>query len=258
MTMLTRVRAVVFGAAATEAAAAVHNGGRTRTTMRHAVAGIAVASVLAGCGVNSPMASAASANAVIKSVKFDDASGVRSALQAGFDPNTTDPQGMPLLVLAAREKSEKVTEVLLADSRIDVEKTDSAGENAMMLAAIVKDAPIVQMLIAKGAKVDKPGWTPLHYAASTGDDNVVTMLLNAHADVNAKSPNDTTPLMMAARGGFASTIQLLVQHGANPLAKNQLGMTALDFGKRYSEPDSVKLLTGIEQQYRAQHPQAAQ
>ncbi|WP_162199118.1 ankyrin repeat domain-containing protein, partial [Robbsia andropogonis] len=72
------------------------------------------------------------------------------------------------------------------------------------------------------------------------------------------SPNDTTPLMMAARGGYASTIQLLIKRGANPLVKNQLGMTALDFGKRYSEPDSVKLLTSIEQQYRAQHPQAAQ
>ena len=256
--MLTRMRAVVLGAAAMESATTVRGGARARSAMRHAAAAVSVVSVLAGCGVNSQMASAASTDSVIKSVKFDDAPAVQKALQAGFDPNTTDPQGMPLRVLAAREKSEKVTEVLLADSRTDVEKTDHSGENAMMLAAIVKDAPIVQMLIAKGAKVDKPGWTPLHYAASTGDDNVVTILLNAHADVNAKSPNDTTPLMMAARGGFASTIQLLVQHGANPLAKHQLGMTALDFGKRYSEPDSVKLLTGIEQQYRTQHPQVVQ
>ncbi|WP_347554321.1 ankyrin repeat domain-containing protein [Robbsia sp. KACC 23696] len=231
---------------------------RVRGSVRQALAGVAAVSVLAGCGVNAQMASAASPDAVIKAVKFDDDAAVRRALQAGFDPNTVDPQGMPLLALAAREKSEKVTGVLLADSRTDADKTDAAGENAMMLAAIVKDAPIVQMLIAKGAKVDKPGWTPLHYAASTGDDDIVTMLLTAHADVNARSPNDTTPLMMAARGGYASTIQLLVQHGANPLAKNQLGMTALDFGKRYSEPDSVKLLTGIEQQYRTQHPQAAQ
>ncbi|MCP1117509.1 ankyrin repeat domain-containing protein [Robbsia andropogonis] len=226
--------------------------------MRQAVAGVAAMSILAGCGVNAQMASAASPDAVIKAVKFDDASAVQRALQSGFNPNTTDAQGMPLLVLAAREKSDKVTEALLADSRTDVEKTDSAGENAMMLAAIVKDASIVRMLIAKGAKVDKPGWTPLHYAASTGDDTIVTMLLDAHANVDARSPNDTTPLMMAARGGYASTIQLLIKRGANPLVKNQLGMTALDFGKRYSEPDSVKLLTSIEQQYRAQHPQAAQ
>ncbi|WP_320534592.1 ankyrin repeat domain-containing protein [Robbsia andropogonis] len=226
--------------------------------MRQAVAGVAAMSILAGCGVNAQMASAASPDAVIKAVKFDDASAVQRALQSGFNPNTTDAQGMPLLVLAAREKSDKVTEALLADSRTDVEKTDSAGENAMMLAAIVKDASIVRMLIAKGAKVDKPGWTPLHYAASTGDDTIVTILLDAHANVDARSPNDTTPLMMAARGGYASTIQLLIKRGANPLVKNQLGMTALDFGKRYSEPDSVKLLTSIEQQYRAQHPQAAQ
>ncbi|WP_176025981.1 ankyrin repeat domain-containing protein [Robbsia andropogonis] len=246
MTMMSRMRAAVLGRSARYG------------SMRQAVAGVAAMSILAGCGVNAQMASAASPDAVIKAVKFDDASAVQRALQSGFNPNTTDAQGMPLLVLAAREKSDKVTEALLADSRTDVEKTDSAGENAMMLAAIVKDASIVRMLIAKGAKVDKPGWTPLHYAASTGDDTIVTMLLDAHANVDARSPNDTTPLMMAARGGYASTIQLLIKRGANPLVKNQLGMTALDFGKRYSEPDSVKLLTSIEQQYRAQHPQAAQ
>ncbi|WP_429393945.1 ankyrin repeat domain-containing protein [Robbsia andropogonis] len=246
MTMMSRMRAAVLGRSARYG------------SMRQAVAGVAAMSILAGCGVNAQMASAASPDAVIKAVKFDDASAVQRALQSGFNPNTTDAQGMPLLVLAAREKSDKVTEALLADSRTDVEKTDSAGENAMMLAAIVKDASIVRMLIAKGAKVDKPGWTPLHYAASTGDDTIVTILLDAHANVDARSPNDTTPLMMAARGGYASTIQLLIKRGANPLVKNQLGMTALDFGKRYSEPDSVKLLTSIEQQYRAQHPQAAQ
>ncbi|WP_081764870.1 ankyrin repeat domain-containing protein [Robbsia andropogonis] len=246
MTMMSRMRAAVLGRSARYG------------SMRQAVAGVAAMSILAGCGVNAQMASAASPDAVIKAVKFDDASAVQRALQSGFNPNTTDAQGMPLLVLAAREKSDKVTEALLADSRTDAEKTDSAGENAMMLAAIVKDASIVRMLIAKGAKVDKPGWTPLHYAASTGDDTIVTILLDAHANVDARSPNDTTPLMMAARGGYASTIQLLIKRGANPLVKNQLGMTALDFGKRYSEPDSVKLLTSIEQQYRAQHPQAAQ
>ncbi|WP_052738553.1 ankyrin repeat domain-containing protein, partial [Robbsia andropogonis] len=187
MTMMSRMRAAVLGRSARYG------------SMRQAVAGVAAMSILAGCGVNAQMASAASPDAVIKAVKFDDASAVQRALQSGFNPNTTDAQGMPLLVLAAREKSDKVTEALLADSRTDVEKTDSAGENAMMLAAIVKDASIVRMLIAKGAKVDKPGWTPLHYAASTGDDTIVTMLLDAHANVDARSPNDTTPLMMAAR-----------------------------------------------------------
>jgi ankyrin repeat protein len=72
---------------------------------------------------------------------------------------------------------------------------------------------------------------------------VAKLLIGYSADVNAPSPNGTTPLMMAARGDHMSTAKLLLDHGANLQAKNQIGMTALDFAKQYKAPDAIKDLS---------------
>jgi ankyrin repeat protein len=202
-------------------------------------------------------ASAAPLDSMIKAVKFDDVSAVRKLLSKGIDPNAVDNQGTPLLVIAAREKSNQVALLLMQDKRTDIEKLDPAGENAMMLAAIAQDPPLVRALIDKGAEVNKKGWAPLHYAASTGNDEIVKMLLEASAYIDAASPNGTTPLMMAARGGFVSTITLLVDQGADPTLKNQLGLTAADFAKRYNETDAIATLATSVTAWDARHAPGA-
>jgi uncharacterized protein len=186
---------------------------------------------------------AESIDSVVKGVKFDDDKGVAKDLASGMDPNATDSQGMPLLVLAAREKSDKVAAVLLDNPKTNIAAEDKAGENALMLASLNGDLDLVKLLITKGAEVNKQGWTPLHYAAANGNDDVAKLLIGYSADVNAQSPNGTTPLMMAARGDHMSTAKLLLDHGANLNQKNQIGMNALDFAKQYKAPDAIKDLT---------------
>jgi ankyrin repeat protein len=196
------------------------------------VAGI----VLAAFAVAQP-ALAAPTDSMIKAVKFDDVSGVKKYLAQGIDPNLVDNTGAPLLVIAAREKSDKVVQILIDNPKTDIEKLDQAGENAMMLAALNDDLVVVNALIAKEAEVNKKGWTPLHYAATNGHDDVVKVLLDHSAYIDAGSPNGTTPLMMAARGGHLSTVKLLLDEGADLNVKNQLGLTAVDFAKQYHEKD---------------------
>ena len=192
--------------------------------------------VLTAAAIAQP-AFAAPADSMIKAVKFDDVSAVKKLLAQGVDPNLVDNTGAPLLVIAAREKSDKVGKLLADNPNIDLEKLDSAGENAMMLAALNDDLNFVNMLIAKDAEVNKKGWTPLHYAATNGHDDVVKVLLDHSAYIDAGSPNGTTPLMMAARGGHLSTVKLLLDEGADLRVKNQLGLTAVDFAKQYHEKD---------------------
>ncbi|HKT97637.1 MAG TPA: ankyrin repeat domain-containing protein [Paraburkholderia sp.] len=188
-------------------------------------------------------AHAESIDSLVKSVKFDDDKGVAKDIANGMDPNATDSQGMPLLVLAAREKSDKVAAMLLDNPKTNIAAEDKAGENALMLASLNGDMDLVKLLITKGAEVNKQGWTPLHYAAANGHDDVAKLLIGYSADVNALSPNGTTPLMMAARGDHMSTAKLLLDHGANLNAKNQIGMNALDFAKQYKAPDAIKDLS---------------
>jgi ankyrin repeat protein len=89
-------------------------------------------------------AQATPADTMIKAVKFDDVKEVNKQLAQGMDPNMTDNQGMPLLVIAAREKSDKVIAALIANSKTDIEITDKVGENAMMMAALNDDITIVK------------------------------------------------------------------------------------------------------------------
>jgi uncharacterized protein len=186
---------------------------------------------------------AASIDSLVKSVKFDDDKAVAKDIADGMDPNATDDQGMPLLVLAAREKSDKVAAVLLDNPKTKIAAEDRAGENALMLASLNGDMDLVKLLITKGAEVNKKGWTPLHYAAANGNDDIAKLLLGYSAYVDAQSPNGTTPLMMAARGDHISTLKLLLDNGADINAKNQIGMNALDFAKQYKAPDAIKGLS---------------
>ncbi|KND58206.1 Ankyrin repeat [Candidatus Burkholderia verschuerenii] len=204
----------------------------TKTSARAALAGV----FLAACAIAHP-AWADSVDSLIKAVKFDDVSSVKKSLAQGADPNTVDKTGTPLLLIAAREKSDKVGQLLAENPKTDLEKQDPAGENAMMLAALNGDATFVNALIAKDAEVNKKGWTPLHYAATNGHDDVVKILLDHSAYIDAGSPNGTTPLMMAARGGHLSTCKLLLDEGADLRIKNQIGMTAADFATKYNEKD---------------------
>ena len=213
---------------------------------RRSASRLALAATLACAALTSLVASpvqAAPIDSLIKSVKFDDVDGVNKLLAKGMDPNSVDNQGIPLLVLAAREKSDKVGAALLANPKTNIEIQDKAGENAMMMAALAGDLDFVNLLIAKDAEVNKKGWAPLHYAAANGHDDIVKVLLDHSAYVDAGSPNGTTPLMMAAMYGSGEAVKLLLAEGADTAMKNQLGMTAVDFANKANRAEAAQLIT---------------
>ncbi|HVE08244.1 MAG TPA: ankyrin repeat domain-containing protein [Paraburkholderia sp.] len=225
--------------------------------LRRGLARAALCASLACAAWTAVPAQAAPADTMIKAVKFDDVKEVKKQLGNGMDPNMTDNQGIPLIVIAAREKSDQVAALLANDPKTNLEIEDKAGENAMMMAALNGDVDLVKLLISKDAEVNKKGWAPLHYAATNGHDDVVQLLLDHSAYIDAGSPNGTTPLMMAARGGHVSTVKLLLDNGADLTVKNQIGLTALDFAKQYKEPDVVEGLTARLQQMQNQAPAGA-
>ncbi|WHZ11666.1 MAG: ankrin repeat domain-containing protein [Burkholderiaceae bacterium] len=186
-----------------------------------------------------------------QAVRQDDAEAVKALLARGFDPNTRDDQGKSGLFLALGARSLMVAQALLDTPKIDVETRDRQDESPLMMAALKGELAMVQQLIAKGADINKPGWTPLHYAATGGHDAIVSLLLDHSAYIDAESPNGTTPLMMAAFYGTSSTVNLLLDQGADPTLKNQQGLTAIDFARRGHRPDAVKLIT---QAIRAKQP----
>ena len=173
--------------------------------------------------------------------KNDQPGKIRELLRQGFDPNAIEPKrGDTGLILAMRENALEVMAVLLADRRTKIDAEAFNGDNALMIACYNGNEKAVKALLEKGARVNKNGWTPLHYAAASGNNSIVTMLLAKDAFVNAASPNATTPVMMAARGGHIYTVKLLYDNGADIKIKNQLGYSAIDFDLENKNTDIVK------------------
>lgn len=187
-------------------------------------------------------AKAGSFDEFFMAVKRDDAAALEMLLKRGFDPNTPNADGQYGLFLALREPSPRVAGLLIDWPQTRVETRNRADESALMMAALKGQAELARRLIARGADVNKTGWTPLHYAATGGHPSLIAMLLDAHAYIDAESPNGTTPLMMAAQYGTVAAVRQLLEAGADASLKNQLGLTAQDFAFRAQRQDVADLI----------------
>jgi ankyrin repeat protein len=188
-------------------------------------------------------APASSFDDFFKAVQVDNASEVMSLLNRGFDANTRDIQGQTGLLIAVREPSPRVLQALLDWPHTDVEARNFKDESPLMLAALKGQKALVTQLIERGADVNKPGWTPLHYAATSGQVAIMQQLLDEYAFIDAQSPNGTTPLLMAALYGSDAAVKLLLDEGADPLMKNELNMTAVDFARRVGRAKAAEMIS---------------
>jgi uncharacterized protein len=178
-------------------------------------------------------------------IKQDNPRTIQNLLQRGFDPNTRDPNNLHGLFLALREPSPKVAQLLINAPKIDLNPMSPDGETPLMMAVFKGQTELAIQLIDKGADINQPGWTPLHYAATAGSVQLIKILLDKFAYIDAESPNKTTPLMMAARYGNASAVKLLLEEGADVSLKNDLGLSAIDFAQAVNKQDAVDVIAAF-------------
>ncbi len=190
---------------------------------------------------------------LLNSIKRDDSSAVTTALLRGTDPNIEVLDQGSMLIIAAREKSTNVANSLLKLAQVDVNKETKTGETALMLAAFNGDLDLVKALVKRGAQINKPLWTPLHYAAANGQLSVVEFLVENHAYIDAESPNNTTPLMMAARHKHITVMRWLTENGADPTYANQQGFSAASYMKRYGEAEQEAWLIKKHAEFEAKY-----
>lgn len=198
---------------------------------------------IAACIVSGPAGAATTdeLTSFFRSVQLDDASTVKRMLAAGtVSPNAVDPiSGETGLILALREGAASVAGVLMAQPTIQIELNAPNGNTALMMAAFKHNAPAVRALLAKGAIVNRPGWTALHFSAASGDDEISKILLDHAAYIDAEAPAKFTPLMIAAREGHESTVGLLLEEGADARLKNSESLTAAQIAERADKPRIV-------------------
>ncbi len=185
-------------------------------------------------------ANASPVEAFFVAVVRDDPVNLRRAVEQGADLNGLSPHQETALTMALRLGSQRVIRALMSDRRLNVNRANGAGETPLMLAALKGQQEWVRRLLLRGAYVNHPGWTPLHYAASHPSEialPMVQMLLDQHAYIDAESPNGTTPLMMAAQYGTESVVITLLDAGADASLRNEQGLSAHDFARLAERPD---------------------
>ncbi|MGP1685185.1 MAG: ankyrin repeat domain-containing protein, partial [Giesbergeria sp.] len=178
-------------------------------------------------------------------IQRNDASNVKDLLHRGFDPNTVDSNGSPGLCVALQVNSLRVAEVLIGAPATDVNLRNAHKETPLMFAALRGQSEMARLLIARDADINHPGWTPLHYAASGASNyqpEIIALLLEHSAYIDAASPNGTTPLMMAAQYGTSESLVLLLREGADPSLRNQLRLSAVDFALRAERKDMAQAI----------------
>ena len=128
-------------------------------------------------------------------------------------------------------------------------RANNNGEQAVQLAAWNGHAEAVRWLLARGSVLNREdmNWGALHYAVFNGHTNLASDLIQRGADVNARSPNGSTPLMLAAREGREDLAKVLLESGADPKMKSDWGDTALTFAMRYDHYRLGKMISTPEE-----------
>jgi ankyrin repeat protein len=154
------------------------------------------------------------------------------------------PRGTPLHEAAENDRTNVVIYLLQHRAEINF---DGVFGTPLQAACRGNHLGIVALLLASNALVNPPsitGETPLHVAVQFGSVELVRLLLDHKADIEAKEyPSDERPLHRAAFYGKTETVRLLLERGAKLDVKdNQFGWTALHNAAYGGRTEVTKLL----------------
>ncbi|KAE9375017.1 ankyrin [Stipitochalara longipes BDJ] len=179
-----------------------------------------------------------------------DEKAVKLLLENGADSAAETETGMTILHAAIINPSDSVLRYLLRLG-IDPKVLDYYGRTAFHCAAKVGTDSQLSLLIAAAAKgdiasPDLHGFLPLHYAMRnrnlTNQEKNLDALISPDLGINAQAQDSSTPLHIAARYGNVSHIHWLIRKGANLLATDLEGRTALHCAAANNNDTAVEIL----------------
>lgn len=161
-------------------------------------------------------------SALVPACANGNAAMIELLLDAGADPNLSEPDGRtPLMVASKTGKSEAVRTLLTRGARVD-DKEHAQAQTALMWAAAEGHADVVRQLVRAGAQLEaksKGGFTALHFAARQGKIDVLRALIELGAGVNGGIGSDgdgPSALALAVTNLHFELGAVLLQAGADP------------------------------------------
>lgn len=140
----------------------------------------------------------------------------RLLLEHGADVNGIDGMKRTALFSACTAGNLRVCELLLSH-KADVNWKDFAGETPLWFA---RDQEVMKFLIARGADVnarDKSGNTVINREFPDDNPEIIALLIKSGVDFRSrKRSNGASPLLQASAKGYAGTLKVLLENGADP------------------------------------------
>src|SRR5205814_8312582 len=137
----------------------------------------------------------------------------------------------------------KVDELLTQG--VPVTGRESMGGTALHGASVSGRFEVADRLLRAGAEVDVTHTldraTPLHYAVSGNQPELVELLLEHGANPDTTYGDGLTALHLAAGRGYSRIAAALVAHGAKIDVRSNSGATALEDAVRRGAPEVVRL-----------------
>jgi ankyrin repeat protein len=142
-------------------------------------------------------------------------------------------------------ESEQVRKLISENPKL-IDARAVMGKTALHLAVESGNSNMVALLVEAGAEVNAKGdsVTPLHLAAFYGNAPIAETLIKAGAHVDALGyRHNDTPLHVAALHGHVNVVNLLLAHGADAGAENMLHKTALQLAQENQRTSVIAVLT---------------
>ena len=157
---------------------------------------------------------------------------VEDLLKKGASVNHVDRNGDTALIVASKNRAERVVELLLKHGADVNYESKQSGETALMKAVTGSCCKIVGDLLKNGASVNhvtSAGKTALMSVCQDGQEDILKLLLEYGADVNiVNTHTGESPLIAAARGMASLTfIEKLLNQRVDVNHKSKSGETAL-------------------------------
>jgi uncharacterized protein len=200
--------------------------------------------------------------------------GTRLAALLAQDPalaNTRNERGhSPVLIAQYHHRGELVAMLLAAEPELDIFDAASVGRPIwvaqlldrdprlvsaystdgffpLALAAFFGHASTVELLLERGADPAMVARNPmrlqaLHAGITSGSSDVVRLLAEAGAPVNAKRQGGWAPLHEAVDRNNCELVRLLLGHGADPRLQNDEGKSAIGLAADKGHLEVLKLL----------------
>lgn len=171
---------------------------------------------------------------------------VKKRLKKGDSADLVDRLGTPAIILAVQQDKAEIVDLLLSHN-VDIEATDRIGFSALMVAARDGKHTILGNLIKWGADLNqaaKPegmGATPVILAATAGQEQSLSILAEAGADLNKTDVIGNTALLWALSEGKIDAAKRLIELGADPNIANHNGYTAVAVAKAQGLSEKLRL-----------------